>query len=196
MAAQAAAPRTQVATAPPGARGRPAAFPPLGPLRRPPARLLHVRPVDVTIPAVGIRSPLVDLALNADRTLQAPTDYGRAGWYAGGSYPGDPDGPPAVIAGHVDSWDGPAVFFALRQVRSGQQIRVRRSDGSVAVFVVYAAREYPKDEFPADTVYAPTERAEIRLITCTGAFDRSRRSYPDNLVVFAALDPAASESAP
>lgn len=173
-----------------------AAVPTLGPLSRTAARLLHVRPVDVEVPALGIRSPLVDLGLNPDRTLQAPTDYGRAGWYAGGSYPGDADGPPAVVAGHVDSWDGPAVFFPLHRAKAGQQVRVRRSDGSVAVFVVYATREYPKDAFPADAVYAPTERAELRLITCIGEFDDRDRSYTDNFVVFAALDPALSESAP
>jgi hypothetical protein len=63
-----------------------------------------------------------------------------------------------VIAGHVDSWEGPAVFAALQRVRIGQQIRVRRADGSVAVFDVYATDHYRKDHFPADSVYAPTSR--------------------------------------
>ena len=173
----------------------------LGPLRQRPrprraARLLHVRPVGVAIPSVGIDSALVDLGLNPDRTLQAPADYGRAGWYAGGSYPGDTDSAPAIIAGHVDSWDGPAVFYRLAQVRVGHQVRVRRADGSVAVFDVYAARRYAKDAFPADSVYAPTVRSELRVITCTGPFDQDRRSYLDNLVLFARLNPTASQDAP
>lgn len=173
----------------------------LGPLlQRPrprrPARLLHVRPVGVAIPSVGIDSALVDLGLNSDSTLQAPKDYARAGWYTGGSYPGDADSAPAIIAGHVDSWNGPAVFHPLAQVRVGQQIRVRRVDGSVAVFDVYAARRYAKDAFPADSVYAPTVRSELRVITCTGTFDRDRRSYLENLVVFARLNPTASQDAP
>lgn len=159
------------------------------------ARLLHVRPVGVAIPSVGIDSALVDLGLNPDRTLQAPADYARAGWYADGSYPGDADSAPAIIAGHVDSWNGPAVFHPLAQVRIGQQVHVRRADGSVAVFDVYAARRYAKDAFPADSVYAPTVRSELRVITCTGTFDRDRRSYLDNLVLFARLNPAASQEA-
>lgn len=174
----------------------------LGPLlrtatpARKPARLLHVRPTAVAIPSVGIDSTLLDLGLNPDRTLRAPTDYARAGWYAGGSYPGDTDSVPAIIAGHVDSWNGPAVFYPLTQVKVGQQVLIRRADGSVAVFDVYAARRYAKDAFPTDTVYAPTARAELRVITCTGTFDRDRRSYLDNLVLFARLNPAASQSAP
>lgn len=173
----------------------------LGPLRpatsaRKPARLLHVRPTAVAIPSVGIDSALVDLGLDPDRTLRAPTDYARAGWYAGGSYPGDTDSVPAIIAGHVDSWNGPAVFYPLAKVKVGQQILVGRADGSVAVFDVYAAHRYAKDAFPTDTVYAPTARSELRVITCTGTFDRDRRSYLDNLVLFARLNPGASRSAP
>jgi hypothetical protein len=36
-------------------------------------------------------------------------------------------------------------------------------------------------------VYASSERAEIRLITCTGDFDWRTGSYLNNLVVYAAL---------
>jgi len=181
---------------PAAARPKAPAAASMGALIHKPARLLHVPPAEVQIPAVGIKSTLVGLALNPDRTLQPPADYRRAGWYAGGSYPGDADGAPAVIAGHVDSWNGPAVFYRLQQVKVGQEVRVTRADGSVAVFDVYATHRYAKDAFPADAVYAPTAQAEIRVITCTGAFDKSRRSYLDNLVLFARLNPAASQSAP
>ena len=46
---------------------------------------------------------------------------------------------------------------------------------------------YPKDEFPTEAVYGPTSGPELRLVTCGGAFDRSARSYDDNVVVDAAL---------
>lgn len=187
------APRVAAPAHPRGAAPRSVS---MGALITKPARLLHVPPTEIGIPAVGIKSTLVGLALNPDRTLQPPADYRQAGWYAAGSYPGDADGAPAVIAGHVDSWNGPAVFYQLQQVKVGQEVRVTRADGSVAVFDVYAARRYPKDAFPADAVYAPTAAAEIRVITCTGTFDKSRRSYLDNLVLFARLNPAASQSAP
>ncbi|MEV4061502.1 class F sortase [Nonomuraea dietziae] len=34
-------------------------------------------------------------------------------------------------------------------------------------------------------MYGPTDRPELRLITCAGTFDQKRRSYRDNLVIFA-----------
>lgn len=150
--------------------------------------LLHVRPTEVSIPKIGISSSLVDLGLQADGTLQVPTDFSKAGWYSHGPYPGDAAGPPALIVGHIDDYKGPAVFFRLSQVHDGDRIYVKRADGSTATFVVYRTEHYLKASYPANSVYAPTPRSEIRLITCTGQFDSNARSYLSNFVAYAYLD--------
>jgi hypothetical protein len=93
-----------------------------------------------------------------------------------------------VITGHVDSVAGPAVFFRLRQVAAGDPVSVVRADGTTVRFTVTRVARYPKGDFPTAEVYAPTQRPELRLITCGGDFDRSARSYLDDLVVYAALD--------
>jgi hypothetical protein len=36
-------------------------------------------------------------------------------------------------------------------------------------------------------VYGNTSNAQVRLITCGGAFDASARSYLDNIIVYATL---------
>ncbi|MCG5446080.1 class F sortase [Micromonospora sp. NIE79] len=145
------------------------------------------QPAELSIPSIGVRSPLVDLARQSDGALPAPTDYQRAGWYAGGPMPGERGGPPAVIVGHVDSDTGPAVFYRLRDLAVGSEVQVRDIAGSVLTFQVYRIEEYAKNTFPADAVYARSDRAELRLITCTGTFDRRAGSYRDNLVAYAAL---------
>lgn len=142
-------------------------------------------PTTVDIPAIGVHSDLERLHLDADGTLQAPASFARAGWYADGPTPGGPG--PAVIAGHVDSRSGPAVFFRLDRLRPGDEIRVRRRDGRTAVFVVTDLERYPKARFPDEEVYAPTPGPELRLITCSGAFDRAAGHYVDNTVVSAEL---------
>ncbi|MBV9920110.1 MAG: class F sortase, partial [Pseudonocardia sp.] len=64
---------------------------------------------------------------------------------------------------------------------------ITRSDGRTVRFSVVAVALYPKDQFPTEAVYGPTSAPELRLVTCGGAFDRSARSYDDNVVVDAAL---------
>jgi sortase (surface protein transpeptidase) len=142
-------------------------------------------PVRLAIPAIGVATPLVRLGLEADGGMQVPADFGRAGWFTEGPAPGQVG--PSVIAGHVDSRTGPAVFYRLRELRPGQAILVERADGSRLRFVVEQARSYPKEEFPTAAVFGPVPEAALRLITCAGDFDRARGSYRDNLVVFARL---------
>ena len=165
----------------------------LPPMQPPSQRgMLHVPPVHVEIPAIDVSSTLVDLGLNPDNSLEVPADYAKAGWYTGGAYPGDSGGPPALIVGHVDNKEGPAVFYELNQLVVGDEIMVERSDGTTAVFVVYDARQYPKNSLPTDEIYSDRDGSELVLITCTGDFDAAAGSYLDNYVVTARLDPEAS----
>jgi hypothetical protein len=142
-------------------------------------------PVRVRIPSIGVDSPLRRLGLDDDGVLVPPADFARAGWFSGSPVPGDVG--PSVIAGHVDSHDGPAVFFRLGNLVAGDEVLVDRADGTTARFTVTGADRYPKNEFPTEEVYGPTHRAELRLITCGGEFDRDSRSYRDNVVVTAVL---------
>jgi hypothetical protein len=151
----------------------------------PPAKASASPPVHLTVPSIGVDSSLESLGLLADKSLAPPTQWGEAGWYAGGVRPGDPG--PAVIAGHVDSRNGPAVFFRLRDLRPGAPVYVTTQTGRVLRFLVDTSQQYPKDHFPTEAVYGPTPLPVLRLITCTGAFDAAAHSYLDNLVVTAHL---------
>lgn len=145
-----------------------------------------VRPLAISIPALGVDSPLDELAADpVTAELAAPDDPDRAGWFAEGVVPGEQG--PAVVGGHVDSRAGPGVFAELRTLRRGDLVEVSRSDGSVARFTVTAVRLFPKDRFPTEAVYGPAPGPELRLVTCGGRFDRTVRSYEDNVVVDAVL---------
>jgi len=142
------------------------------------------RPVSLAIPAIDVRTRLIKLGLTPQGTLQVPASTSVAGWYAGSPRPGQVGS--AVIAGHIDSRLGPGVFFRLRLLRPGDRVYVRRADGTLAVFRVYAERSYAKDRFPTRQVYGPAPGPELRLITCGGAFDPATGSYLSNIVVYAA----------
>jgi sortase (surface protein transpeptidase) len=141
------------------------------------------RPVELVIPAIGVRTPLVKLGRTPQGTLQVPPSTSVAGWYTGSPRPGQIGS--AVIAGHIDSYAGPGVFFRLRLLRPGDRVYVLRADRSLAVFRVTAEHTYPKDHFPTQAVYGPEPDAELRLITCGGVFDPATGSYLSNVVVYA-----------
>ncbi len=144
------------------------------------------RPTVLDIPSIGVHSSaFVDLDVTPDGTMSVPATADQVGFYVGGPTPGQLG--PAVIAAHVDSIQGPGVFYRLGAVEVGASVRVSRADGSVLRFVVDKVALYPKDRFPTEQVYRGTfDRAEIRLVTCGGTFDKVRH-YLDNVVVFGHL---------
>jgi hypothetical protein len=91
----------------------------------------------------------------------------------------------AVIAGHVDYNGRPGVFFALDRLDPGAIVDVVHQDGSTHSWRVVARRQYVKSELPTDLLFARTGAPTLTLVTCGGLFDASRRSYRDNVVVFA-----------
>jgi Sortase domain len=159
----------------------------------PAAAPVHATTLDV--PALGIvRATLVPLGVDAAGALVPPGSPGVPGWYTGSAAPGDVG--PTVIAGHVDSRNGPGVFFRLGDLRPGDTVAVGRSDGATAHFRVTDVVTVPKTAFPTDTVYGPTPGPELRLITCGGAFDHAAGSYLRDVVVSGVLDGRAGSGAP
>jgi len=175
------------AAAPAAPAPAPAATPvPPGPTAAPtPAGAPDVAPdpVRITIPAIGVDAEIVPVGLADDGSMETP-DFGLAGIYTEGPNPGARG--PAVVVAHVDSRDGPDVFYRLKDLQPGDEITVERADGTAATWAVTAPPEQTdKDELPADRIWNATDASVLRLITCGGIFDRSIGHYEDNITVYA-----------
>lgn len=141
------------------------------------------RPRGVRIASRDIAADMVPLGLNDDGTLEVPADPHMAGWWTGGARPGEAG--PSVVVGHVDSFDGPGIFYRLADTAVGERVTIDRADGSPVHFRVTRIETHPKDAFPTAAVYGHTDLPTLRLVTCAGRFDTVERSYDDNVVVFA-----------
>jgi hypothetical protein len=175
-----------VRTPPPGTVPRaapaPVLFEPVPPEPGPAATVATATTLDV--PRLGItRSSLTELGVDAAGVLVPPSSIAVAGWFTGSAVPGAVG--PTVIAGHVDSYEGPGIFHRLASLRPGDLVTVGRSDGVAVRYRVTDVVSVPKDAFPTRRVYGPTPGPELRLITCGGEFDHSARRYLSNVVVSA-----------
>jgi sortase (surface protein transpeptidase) len=144
-------------------------------------------PSQVDIPKIEASSSLIELGLNPDETVQVPPidKPMQAGWYHLGASPGEVG--PAVLLGHVDGNSQPGIFYRLKELQPGDEIKVHRADGKTAIFNVSRTQQVPKPEFPSDAVYGDTQVPELRLITCGGEYDAAKRSYRDNIIVYAVI---------
>ncbi len=162
-------------------------LPPVGtPQTPPPPNSGQVPPpVSLTIPVIGVRAQLIHLGITRSGALQVPRTATVAGWYTGSPAPGAVGS--SIVAGHVDSYTGPGVFYRLDELHQGDRIYVRQKDGRLAVFGVDSVHEYRKDVFPTLKVYGMTPTPQLRLITCGGIFDTRTGHYLSNIVVYATL---------
>ncbi|MGA2835450.1 MAG: class F sortase [Acidimicrobiales bacterium] len=142
-------------------------------------------PVELSIPAIGLSVSLSTLGLNADGTVQVPADIQQPGWYRLGPTPGQLGS--AVILGHVDSYQGPAVFFRLRTLVAGDRVEVGLADGITSVFEVTSVAMYSKQAFPDQQVYGSHGISALQLVTCGGVFDSQTGHYLSNIVVSTSL---------
>ncbi|MFF8604449.1 class F sortase [Streptomyces sp. NPDC015346] len=165
--------------------GRPLGVP-LPPAHRP---LKPAEPRRVEIPSLGVTAPVVGRGLDRTGAVDPPPYEmpHSVGWFRTGTRPGAEGA--ALFVGHVDTETRPAVFYGLSSVRPGATVRVTRADGSVAEFTVDDVQVFPRERFDARKVYGQRvpDRAELRLITCGGAFDRTTGTYTANVVVSAYL---------
>ncbi|MEV7726343.1 class F sortase [Streptomyces sp. NPDC087917] len=140
----------------------------------------------IRIPTINVDAPVMTVGLDAQGWIDAPPPQDRnlAGWYLNGISPGQQGS--AVIVGHVDNAQGPAVFYGLGSIKPGNHIEVERYDGRTAVFEVYGVEVFSKDAFPGARVYGDTGHAELRVITCGGGYSKAK-GYDGNVVVFARM---------
>ncbi|MGW1891616.1 class F sortase [Streptomyces sp. NPDC002004] len=151
--------------------------------------LSSAAPQRLDIPSIQVQAPVVPRGLDRDGAVDPPP-YDQSetvGWYQGGPAPGAPGA--ALLVAHLDTDSRPAVFHRLSALRPGAKIRVTRADGTLAEFTVDDIEVQSRDHFDAGQVYGPHQqgRAELRLITCGGRYDRSRHAYTANVVVSAYL---------
>ena len=139
----------------------------------------------VHIPRLNINQALVSLHIQADQTLSVPTQPSDIGWWNDGPQPGAQGA--TIIAGHVTSKAGPAVFVRLKDLVAGDLVVVDRVDKTSATFKVVGKTAYPRADFPDQVVYRTDGKPSIHLITCDGDYDAGLGLYPANLVVSADL---------
>ncbi|MGI5045198.1 class F sortase [Streptomyces sp. JAC25] len=144
-------------------------------------------PKRISIKSIGVDAPFTPLAIGPSGRLDAPPadDANLAGWFKNGATPGERG--TSVVAGHVDTKTGPAVFLLLSTLKAGNTVDITRDDGVVATFQVDSVETFSKADFPDDRVYADKGTAQLRLITCGGLYDKKKKDYEDNVVVFAHL---------
>ncbi len=136
----------------------------------------------IVIPAIQVDAPVTVKGLDSKGVMEAPDDPVHVAWYRFSSRPGA--GGNAVFAGHVDYASvGPAVFWNLENLNSGNLIEIRLEDGTDYRYRVTTKETFDEVSAPLDRIVGPTPGDAVTLITCAGNFNRATQRYDQRLVV-------------
>jgi sortase A len=142
-------------------------------------------PQVLQIPHINVQAAVEPVGLDQDRRMDVPKAYQNVAWFRFGPDPGEVGS--AVIAGHLDSPQGAAVFAKLDELKPGDEIVVRDYLNLPKVFEVEKVELYSDQNFPISEVFEKADARRLNLITCAGTFDRAKQLYSDRLVVFSKL---------
>lgn len=142
-------------------------------------------PRRLIVPALGIDTKVYSSGLDKYRNVQIPEDINKVGWYRFGVPPGVNRGA-AVIVGHRDGRGyRKGAFYNLGTLKPGQIITVKTSRKQELRYRISKVRSILKKRLPYDRVFAVNGRHRLVLISCGGAYIRSKGGYQDNVVVTA-----------
>ncbi len=137
--------------------------------------------------AVYVNTAVEYVAKTPTGAMDVPQRWDNVGWYRLGTVPGKQGN--AVIAGHLDTTTGPAVFWNLNKLRPGDTVTVIDDRGQAIRFRVRALQAYYVNNAPLQHIFGNTSGAHLNLITCSGYFDRGAGGYDQRLVVYTDLIP-------
>lgn len=146
-----------------------------------PEKIAYGFPTRLVIPKISVNAPVNYMGLTAEGDMESPKGADDVGWYKFGSRPGNPGS--AVIAGHLGLREE-SVFMDLNKLQLGDAITVIDDENRTISFTVKDIRTYGKDEKP-DEVFKLSDTPHLNLITCSGEWIESERTYTQRLVIFA-----------
>ncbi|PIQ67845.1 hypothetical protein COY25_01715 [Candidatus Uhrbacteria bacterium CG_4_10_14_0_2_um_filter_41_7] len=140
-------------------------------------------PVRLEIPAININTNIISVGLTPTGAVAVPDNPFEVAWYNLGSKPGETGS--AVIDGHY-GWinNEPAVFDDLNKLKTGDEIFVEDKNGRIINFKVREIAIFKKDDDAVNVFLSNDGKAHLNLITCTGDWNKSEKTFSERLVIF------------
>jgi LPXTG-site transpeptidase (sortase) family protein len=149
-----------------------------------PKAILKIFEARLAIPSLNVDAVIKDMGFTPSGAMAVPSNSVDVGWFSPGTRPGAMGS--AVIGAH-NLWDGVAgVFDNLDRLKIGDVMSVTDANGVSFAFVVREMRTYAPTDSGADIFNSPGG-VHLNLITCSGVWDPSTKSYNKRLVIFTDL---------
>jgi LPXTG-site transpeptidase (sortase) family protein len=136
------------------------------------------------LPSIASEGLIQKVGVDQHNQVAVPANVHMVGWYVNSVTPGEKG--LSIIDGHVSGKYSAGVFKMIHQLKQGDHFSIEFGNGRVKKFIVQrkqdvATKDADKVLFVRDHEYA----AELKLITCSGKFNKQSSEYNNRLIVTA-----------
>ena len=145
-------------------------------------------PKEIRITSLGISANITSVGVDVSGHLEAPKEWNEVGWYSKGSRPSE-KGNLLFSAHYDDNYGNPAVFYKLKNIKTGDKVSVTDSYGRVYNYKVTDIYYISVNDPDRTRVFEPykEDTAVMTMITCGGVWSATAGTYDKRLVVNAEL---------
>lgn len=145
-------------------------------------------PKKLIISSIGVDTFIQRMGVDQNNEIAVPSNVQLAGWFVNSVQPGERG--LAIVVGHVSGVRSEGVFKNLQDLTAGDTFQIERGDGSKLNYRVISIT-VSKEQYAADSIFSqdPTVTSQVNLVTCTGAYNKTKQKYEDRVIVSGALVP-------
>lgn len=142
-------------------------------------------PATIDIKSIGVSASIMSLGLAADRSIAAPTDDVRAGWYTGSAQLGQPG--TVFIDGHYGTHASKGVFYDLARASYGEIITIKDGAGKSFDYSIVSTKTVNVQNVDmAEALRSGNVSTHgLTIITCAGTYNVGENSYNQRTIVYA-----------
>ncbi|MCA9344143.1 class F sortase [Candidatus Saccharibacteria bacterium] len=139
----------------------------------------------VAIPKLGINGRVRQMSVDKNGSLEAPRSIHDAGWYNQSAKPGTPGGA-VLLDGHVSGPTQKGVFYKIETLNKGDIVTIERGDGKKIDYKVVKVEIKKATNLDMTEMILPITKGThgLNLISCTGKFNASNKTFEDRALVF------------
>ncbi len=138
------------------------------------------------IDKLDISARILPMSVNTAGSIQAPLNIYDAGWYTGSVKPGQTGA--VFIDGHASGPTREGLFAYLDTLNQGDTLQVEKGDGTLLTYKVLHKEVVALSDIDMKKVLLPYGNTlkGLNLMTCTGSWLESEKTYDHRVVVYAA----------
>jgi len=137
------------------------------------------------IPKLNVDARVLSVGVTSSGAMGIPGNVYDTAWYNESSQPGQPGA--VLIDGHISSWTTNGVFYGLKTLVAGDNIKIVRGDKTTFNYRVVSSKVFGSSNVDMTSAMTPIVAGKpgLNLISCAGDVIPGTNQFNERIIVYA-----------